>query len=605
MSEKLGLGLIISSAENKRRCKPIVALPNVLNEFFSSVGQTLAASVPPANHHFSDYLPAVNSPSSFFFEPVTYMELETEILLLPTNKSHGLYSCPVRVLKSSSSVLSLPLAHIMNNSVLTGQYPSKLKHAKIIPIFKGGDETDPSNYRPISLLSLFNRLFEKVMYNRLKSYLELNGLLYNGQYGFRENMSTQHAILDIVNSIQSNMDNKLFTCGIFLDFKKAFDTVDHSILLSKLYHYGIRGPVNEWFSSYLNGRVQTTQIDKRISSKRNVLTGVPQGSVLGPLLFVIYINDIYNSSEKLSFYLFADDTNLLYADKDLKSLESVINIELQKVCDWLNANKLTINAKKSNFVIFRPSQKKLSYQINIRIYNNASNSDTFLECKDYVKFLSVLIDKNLTWKYRIDYIASKISRVVGIISRLRHSVPLNTLIQVYRSLIFPYTHYGIAAWGQAAQVYLKKVFMLQKQALRLMFFADNSSHAIPLFVSANVLPLNMLYFETVCSLMHDISTNSAPQNICDLFTCSSDLHSHNTRFSDAGNLYINKSRLRIQLNSFSIFGAKLWNCLKPDLRKLRKQPFKNKIHQFLLAVLGNEDDYVDVSTLMLKITNYH
>ena len=155
----------------------------------------------------------------------------------------------------------------------------------------------------------------------------------------------------------------------------------------------------------------------------------PNYSVLGPLLFLIYINDIYNYSKKLSFHLFADDTNWLYADKDLKSLESVNNIELQKVCDWLNANKPTINAKKSNFVVLRPSQKKLSYQINARIYNNASNSHTFLECKDCkdVKFLGVLIDKNLTWKYHIDYIASKISRVVGIMSRLRHSVPLNPL----------------------------------------------------------------------------------------------------------------------------------------------------------------------------------
>ena len=152
---------------------------------------------------------------------------------------------------------------------------------------------------------------------------------------------------------------------------------------------------------------------------------------------------------------------------------------------------------------------------------------------------------------------------------------------------------------------MRKVFILQKQALRLMFFAGHSSHAIPLFVSANVLPLNVLYFETVCSLMHDISTNSAPQNICDLFAYSSDVHTYNTRFSDAGNLYVNKSRLRIQLDSFSVFGAKLWNCLKPDLRKLRKKPFKNKINQFLLVVLGNEDDYVDVSTLMLKIVNYH
>ena len=153
------------------------------------------------------------------------------------------------------------------------------------------------------------------------------------------------------------------------------------------------------------------------------------------------------------------------------------------------------------------------------ILSSLDDSDTFLEWKDYVKFLGVLIDKNLTWKYRIDYIASEIKRVFGIISRLRLSVPLNTLIQIYRSLIFPYTYYGIAAWGQTAQVYLRKFFILQKRALRLIFFAGNISHAIPLFVSANVLPLNMLYFETVCSLMHDISTNSAPQNICELFTC--------------------------------------------------------------------------------------
>ena len=190
--------------------------------------------------------------------------------------------------------------------------------------------------------------------------------------------------------------------------------------------------MHEWFTSYLANQTQTTHIDNdHISSKKNSATGVPQGSVLGPLLFLIYINDIYLCSNKLGFYLFADDTNLIYADNDLKNPETVVNNELNNVCHWLNANKLTINAKKSNFVIFslfRPVQKRINYQSCIRIPDNNDNGFALLGCKDYVKLLGVLIDKNLTWRPHIDHIASKISKIVGIIARLRHHVPLNTFL---------------------------------------------------------------------------------------------------------------------------------------------------------------------------------
>ena len=169
------------------------------------------------------------------------------------------------------------------------------------------------------------------MYGTMRDFIEKRSLLYSSQYGFRQAHSTQHAILDMVETIQTNMDKKLFSCGVFIDLKKAFDTVNHTILLDKLNYYGFRGIVNQWFSSYLSNRTQSTEIGSHISSKLNINCGVPQGSVLGPLLFLLYINDIQYCSSKLQFFLFADDTNALYAHKDLKTLELTVNAELHNL----------------------------------------------------------------------------------------------------------------------------------------------------------------------------------------------------------------------------------------------------------------------------------
>ena len=198
-------------------------------------------------------------------------------MLAPSGKTHGLYSCPIRMLKCSRDIIAKPLTTLLNVSVQNGRFPSKLKHAKIVPVFKDGDKTDPCNYRPISLLSIFNRIFEKIMSNRLKVFLNKHDIFYKLQYGLRERRSTEHPILDIVSKIQANMDLGMFSCGIFIDLQKAFDTVDHSILLHKLNHYGIRGVVNDWFSSYLSGRAKTTQIGSYISQKEKNPVWGPTG----------------------------------------------------------------------------------------------------------------------------------------------------------------------------------------------------------------------------------------------------------------------------------------------------------------------------------------
>jgi hypothetical protein len=300
-------------------------LPNLLNKYFASIGHKLGTDTTQSESHFSDYMKNIQIQQSFFCTPITPSEIESEILSIPNKKAYGLYSYPTKILKCSSNVISKPFSDILNISIENGVYPSILKHAKVIPIFKSGDETEKGNYRPISLLSNLNRIFEKVMYKRFMSFIQDKNILYHSQYGFRRQHSTQHAILDIVNRIQENIDNKKFTCGIFIDLQKAFDTVDHTILLRKLQCYGFRGIIYDWFSSYLTNRIQTTEIDNNISNKERTICGVPQGSVLGPLLFLIYINDIHYSSDKLSFHLFADDSNLLYSNKNPKTLESIVN----------------------------------------------------------------------------------------------------------------------------------------------------------------------------------------------------------------------------------------------------------------------------------------
>ena len=290
-----------------------------------------------------------------------------------------------------------------------------------MPIHKGGPADELNNYRPISLLSVFDKIFEKLMHKRLYNFLESQNILFDNQFGFRKNNSTSYALIQITERIKETIDKKKYGCGIFIDLRKAFDTVNHEILLNKLDHYGIRGTALHWFHSYLSDRKQFVFHNGESSKLQSINCGVPQGSVLGPLLFLLYINDLPNVSNILQFYLFADDTNIYYEANSLENLELIINRELKKLHTWLIVNRLSLNIDKTNFVVFHPFNKPLTQKITLKIQKNAISE------KDNVKYLGILIDSTLSWINHIDNISTKVSKSIGLLYKIRNFVDIKII----------------------------------------------------------------------------------------------------------------------------------------------------------------------------------
>jgi retron-type reverse transcriptase len=262
------------------------------------------------------------------------------------------------ITKITAKEISKPLTHIFNLSFSSGIIPDNLKVALVTPIFKGNEENRFENYRPISVLTCFSKLLEKLMVKRLINFIDKNKILSKHQYGFRRNRSTELAVLDFVDKITKAIEEGKFTVGIFLDLSKAFDTINHKILIRKLEHYGIRGTAKKLFENYLYNRKQYVKYNGVLCEEMTITSGVPQGSVLGPVLFLLYINDIQFCSKLVSIILFADDTNILYSDVCLKTLNETIQVEMNKITDWLNVNKLSINTARTKLILFRSKNKK-------------------------------------------------------------------------------------------------------------------------------------------------------------------------------------------------------------------------------------------------------
>jgi hypothetical protein len=334
-------------------------IANGFCDYFSSVGPILSQQIPTPRKTYRQYMRRTPPENSLFFAPTDPNEIRSIIKLLKPKKSSGMDNLSSWLLKELNSYINVPLSIIINKSMQEGIFPDKLKIAKIIPIYKSKDKEQFSNYRPISLLSSVSKIYEKIIYKRLYNYIE--PALYEKQFGFRSKRSTIHAILEFCTDIIESFENKQVTMATFLDLSKAFDTIDHRILINKLQLYGIRGIALKWFESYLTNRQHYIQYKSHSSFMNSITTGVPQGSVLGPLLFIIYSNDLplcLSDIKTTKCLLFADDTAIYETSSDVTKLYKSLNANLNTLADWFRANKLSLNVSKTIYMIFEHSPKQ-------------------------------------------------------------------------------------------------------------------------------------------------------------------------------------------------------------------------------------------------------
>ena len=471
----------------------------------------------------------------------------------------------------------MPLCHVYNLSLQTGIIPQELKTSRVVPIFKSGDEDSFNNYRPISLLSSFNKLLEKIVAKQMLGFINKHKILYNLQFGFRKKHNTIHPVLYFLDKIFKgfNQHEPEYTIAVFLDLKKAFDTTSHSILLEKLEHYGFRDLAHLWFTNYLKNRTQVVTVNGEDSHQEIITMGVPQGSVLGPILFLLYINCLPNSVQFLSL-LFADDTTFQMSSPNIIDLFKQTNTELGKASEWFLSNQLTLNVSKTKYMIFCPKNKNINLQ-NFEIKLGTEKIERIGSDKKVksFKFVGINIDDNLSWKEHISKMKSKLAYIGLQISKVKHTLPKDALLTVYNSLFRPHLEFGILLWGNSNKKYLKGVMNSQKKCIRNIANKNFNSHTDPIFKSLNILKFSDL-FHLNCNLFaHSVIFNSAPSCIIDLFPRS---------ISDRTNNLVTVKCKNKGLESLpSFYIPQKWNSLSLSLRNTKsKAMFKFNIKSLIL-----------------------
>ena len=549
---------------------------NNFNNFFVNVGPNLAKKIVNDNKaSIFDYMDPPND-SSMYLTPVTEEEIIATVGQCKNKMSEDNNNLSMNVIKNIIASVSEPFHHICNLSFKTGTVPDAMKIAKVIPLFKSGDKQLFTNYRPVALLPQFSKILEKLFCKRLNSFIDKHNIISDSQYGFRPNRSTSTALLELVEEIVTANDRNKYTVGVFIDLRKAFDTIDHDLLLKKLDNFGIRGITNTWLHSYLSNRKQFVSLGNVSSSLSTVLCGVPQGSVLGPLLFILYINDICNVSKLLKLILFADDTNLFSSSDDLQKVCSEISTELCNLNVWFNVNKLSLNVAKTNFMVFSGRKQVDNAVITI--------GNTSIERVSATKFLGVLIDDKLTWKQHISNIKVKLSKCVAILYKCNRLLETSSLRVLYCSLFLPYLNYCCEVWGTTYKCTTYCISILQKKAIRIICKEKSRAHTSSLFQCLKLLKFDDLVNLKCAIFMYKAYNSQLPVNLQSKFELVKNTERYTLRCHDK--FKVNYVRTTQMSHCISSYGVKLYNSLpesirsKPNILSFKVSYVKLMLHQY-------------------------
>ena len=493
--------------------------------------------------------------SSFKFD-LTDIEYNRKVLKqLRSNPSAGYDGISVILLKYLAPALLPSLTLIINQSLVTGVFPNKLKLAKVTPLYKKGDVCIVDNYRPLSLLPSISKLFEKIVFNQLFQYFTKNRLFHNNQYGFRQEHSTEFAALELTDRVLFDIDNKKVSIAIFMDLSKAFDTLDHSILLKKLSYYGVKGTELNWFHDYLSNRSQFVEISGIKSDITFSKTGVPQGSILGPLLFLIYMNDISSCTDNFKFILYADDTTLYTSITTQVNNAHSLNSDIDKVNCWLAINKLSLNVSKTKYMIFHALNKDLTRCIPTLVING-----NIIERVRNFNFLGILFNENMSWKNHLNKLANKLAKISGVLNRVKRILPVNIMRTLYHSMVHSHMNYGILAWGFESS----RIIKIQKKIIRIITCAKYNAHTEPLFKAMDILKVEDLFNLNAIKFYYNHFHKKLPHYFKSMiFTPLSEIHSHDTRFSS--HIPTNYTRLVSTQNCMRNYICKIISRSSPSI----------------------------------------